>query len=506
MEITTLKSARPAESHEAIAEAIAAVEIAAVVMIDHQGLISFWNKGAEAIFGWTSEEALGQNLHEFLTPQRFRAAHREAYPHFLETGEGAATGKTLELAGLRRDGSEVPITLSLSAVRLKEGWGAVGILQDITDRQQMENDLILERLQLFSIFDGMVDAVYVVDPETHELLYMNSTSVNYWGNGVGQKCHRVIHGLDQPCSFCNNDQLFGDNVGTSLLSERKNLATGHWFRCVNRAIRLSDGREVRLEIAFDITEKKNEELALIKVLDEAQQASLTKSYFLANMSHELRTPLNGMIGMMQLLEATRLDDEQKEFVAIAADSGNALLTMVDDLLDFSKLESGTLSLDPQSFDLPLVFKQALAHLSAQAREKKLTFASKVEPDVPGMVRGFPNRLRKILFNVAGNAIKFTSEGEVAVRLGLEKVFGDRAVLRFTVTDTGIGIDREKLEEIFSAFSQADSSFSRQYGGLGLGLALAQRLVETMGGRIGVESDGPDKGSTFWFTVKLDLVS
>lgn len=506
MEITTLKSARPAGNHEALVTAIDALEIAAVVMMDHQGLVSFWNKGAEAIFGWTSEEVLGRNLHDFLAPEQFRDAHRKAHPDFLKTGEGAATGKTLELAGLCRDGTEVPIALSISAVRLKEGWGAVGIIQDITDRQQMESDLVLERLQLFSIFDGMVDSVYVVDPETHELLYMNSTAVNYWGNGVGQKCHCVIHNLDEPCSFCNNDQLFGDNMGTSRLDERKNLHLDHWFRSVTRGIRLSEGRDVRLEIAFDITERKKEELALLKALDEAQQASLTKSYFLANMSHELRTPLNGMVGMMQLLEGTDLDHEQKEYVTLAADSGSSLLTMVDDLLDFSKLESGTLSLDPQPFDLPLVFKQALANLSAQAREKALTFISTVEPDVPGQVSGFPNRLRKILFNVVGNAIKFTSGGEVAVRLGLEKVVDGKAVLRFTVTDTGIGIDREKLEEIFSAFSQADSSFTRQYGGLGLGLALAQRLVETMSGHIGVGSDGLGKGATFWFTVKLDLVS
>ena len=506
MEITTLDSTRIIEHEEALFKAIRVAPSAAVIMMDSDGLVIFWNKGAENIFGWTAEEIQGRNLHDTIAPERYRSAHVEAFPHFLRTGQGGATGKTLDLTGLHRDGHEVHIQLSLTAIRREGGWGAVAIIHDITERMEMENDLMLERVQLISLFDGMIDPAYVIDPASFKILYMNERAIEYWGSGVGKKCYEVIHNLDKPCSFCNSDQLLGENLGASHVRERKNMVTGHWFRCVDRGIKLADGSELRLEIAVNITEKKEEELALARALDEAQQASQAKSHFMANVSHELRTPLNGIIGMLQLLDDSELTDEQKDFVRTAGASSDGLLKLVEGLLDFSALETGTMALELDTFSPRSVLNKAVDQLHTLAEEKSLVFNVTVDPDVPFLVRGYSSRLRKIIRNIVDNAVKFTDQGSVNIGLALERESAEEVVLSCTVADTGKGIDKEKLGEIFKLFNQADSSHTRACGGLGLGLTLARRLVATMSGRITVESDGPGRGATFRFTFKTETAS
>ena len=260
-----------------------------------------------------------------------------------------------------------------------------------------------------------------------------------------------------------------------------------------------------LHVASDITEERHIRNSLAASRDSALQAARAKADFLANMSHEIRTPMNGVIGMIDLLRDTPLTSHQKEFVDTIQRSGETLLTIVNDILDFSKIEAGKMTLESIPFDPRDTVEDVGQVLAPNAHRKGLEIASLVHPDVPGLVRGDPTRVRQILLNLLGNAIKFTEKGQVSVRLRVIERGMEKAKVRLSVTDTGLGMTPDVVGKLFSAFTQGDSSTNRRFGGTGLGLAITHKLVSLMGGAIDVDSS-PSKGSGFAVTFDWPIVT
>ena len=306
--------------------------------------------------------------------------------------------------------------------------------------------------------------------------------------------HAALCGL-YPDAMPPLDTWVGDWVhrrrsGAPVMELR--TSAGRWLRVIDRAT--TSGHVV--SVAVDVTDLKH-------ATEAAQAANRTKSDFLANMSHEIRTPMNGVIGMTDLLLGTGLDEEQREYAETVKNSANALLELIDDILDFSKIEAGKLDIEIIDFDLRVLLGDITDLLSVRAAQKGLELACVIAPEVPSLLRGDPGRVRQVLLNLMGNAVKFTAKGEVVVSVSLVAQTDDAVRMRMEVRDTGIGIAADDLPTLFSPFTQADASTTRRFGGTGLGLSIARRLIELMDGNVGVDSV-VGVGSTFWFELPFAL--
>ncbi len=360
-----------------------------------------------------------------------------------------------------------------------------------------------------ALIDNVPDFMYAKDTESR-FLVANS----FLADSLGTKTPEEVLGKTDfdyyPKELARayyEDEQNVIRTGQALFNREEACLDGQgnkiWLLTTKVPLRDKNGRVIGIAgTGRDITERKKAETEMQRARQAAEAASHAKSEFLANMSHEIRTPLNGVIGMTDLALDTDLSSDQREYLETVKLSADTLLTVINDILDFSKIEAGKIDLEATDFDLRDSLEGTMKTLGLRADEKGLELLCEVAPEVPEVVRGDSTRLRQIVINLAGNAIKFTPEGEVALKVHVEAQDGASRLLHFTVSDTGVGIAPEKHKLIFDPFSQADSSTTRNYGGTGLGLTISARLVAMMGGTIWVESE-VGRGTQFHFTVRME---
>jgi PAS domain S-box-containing protein len=372
-------------------------------------------------------------------------------------------------------------------------------------RDQLEKQALLEARHR-GIIDNASDFIFTLDNEGHFTSF-NPAGERMTGLTRDQALGRSFRDLLVPEASNHPLPLFdlhSEDDPAVTFQTRFKIAEDRiiWIEICARALRQPGKGHGILGVARDISERKQIEEELLRARDAAEANTRAKSAFLANMSHEIRTPMNGVIGMSNLLLDTRLSDEQRDFAETIRNSAESLLTVLNDILDFSKIEAGKLQFETIDFDLHETVESTLELLAARASDKGLELASYLPAELPRWIRGDPGRLRQVLLNLIGNAIKFTERGEVVVAVALERESGSEIRLHFEVTDTGPGLSAETQSRLFQPFSQADGSTTRRFGGTGLGLAISKQIVHLMDGEIGVRST-VGEGATFWFTARLD---
>jgi len=385
-----------------------------------------------------------------------------------------------------------------------------GVTQTITARKRAEMELRAAEARLARAIRGMNDGLWEIELATHDL-WIAPRVADMIGCSDTQLTLDAFHGLLSAADVEVVQSAFLEHIERDAAFDVEvegHLGNGEarWFRLRALCERDDGGTPVRMAGSIqDITEKKQYQKALVEATEAAATANQAKSAFLANMSHEIRTPMNGVIGMSDLMLDTALTAVQRDFATTIRDSAGALLTVINDILDFSKVEAGKLDLEQIDLDIRDTVEDVARLLALQAHPKGLEVTANIDPALPDLLRGDPGRLRQILVNLCGNAVKFTTQGEVSIDVRLQSREAAHVMIRVAVHDTGMGIPQDRLAHLFTPFTQVDSSTTRRFGGTGLGLSITRRLVELMGGDSGVTSE-VGVGSTFWFTARLELAS
>lgn len=528
------------ESEERV-RTIAGAALDAVMMMENDGSIGFWNEAAERIFGYSEAEAMGRDLHALLAAEQYQVEFKQAFRHFQQTGSGAAMGKVLELRARRKNGEEFPVEVSISPVRIGGKWHAVGIIRDITERKRVAEELEESRQRLQDIFNFLPDATMVIDAQgrliawnraaeemtgwkAEQLLHQGNFAyaAPFYGEAMPMLIDYVLRPELKPEQYdklvTQPDRVVGEGfcpavrgAGAYLYGTASRLYDRHGqvigaiesIRDVSERWRAAEALKQSRKELLEANQQLQEAMDQAQLMSQkAQEANQAKSEFLANVSHEIRTPLNGVIGMTGLLLDTELDPEQQKYAEIVRASGEALLTLINDILDFSKIEARKLDLEILDFDLRTTVEDTAEMLAARAHEKGLELVCLIDPQLPAQLRGDPGRLRQIIINLVGNAVKFTQQGEVSIRVERVQEDDKQVTVKVAISDTGIGIPADRIPILFTPFTQVDGSTTRRYGGTGLGLAISKELTQMMGGSIGVDS-AEGRGSTFWFTAVLE---
>ncbi len=427
---------------------------------------------------------------------------------FVKIMQESGTVRNFEAEIYRKDGSTMWISENARAVRDDKGEILYfeGMVEDITERKRLETELHASEQNLSGLINNIDDSIWSIDTG-YRLMTFNAIFAQTFEEQFGVKVKAgdiIVHHL--PPAWRTEDVALYDRAlaGEKFVVERRYQyeEEERYYEISYNPIRTNDVVSGVAVFSKDITERQRAHIALQAAMVSAESSNRLKSEFLANMSHEIRTPMNGVIGMTDLLLMTDLTHEQREFARTVRISGESLLVVINDILDFSKIEAGKLDLEITDFDLREVIDNTMDLLAAQAHSKGLELAAFIRPEVPLELRGDPGRLRQVVNNLVGNAVKFTASGEVVVTVSRIAETPTHATLNFEVRDTGIGIDEKGQARLFKAFSQADGSTTRKYGGTGLGLAISRKLVNMMNGDIAVKSD-MGKGSTFSFSAEFE---
>ena len=507
-DITTRKRAEEAlQTSEEKFRSVVQTANDAIVTADSHGNITNFNHGAETIFGYSAGEVIGKPL-VVLMPDRFKEPHQRGFKRYLETSEAHVIGKTVELAGKRKDGTEFPVELSLSSWETGEGLFFTGILSDITDRKKAEEALRQSEERFRLLVSEVTDyAILMLDPEG---------GIASWNAGAerikGYKPDEII-GQHFSRFYTTEDVERGKPAYELKVARergrfedegwrvRKN-GTQFWANVVITALRDATGRLRGFgRVTRDITEHRRAQELIMQAKEEAERASKFKDQFLSTMSHELRTPLNAVLGFSDLLADERygpLNDRQRRYVDHIYTGGKHLLRLISDILDLSKIEAGRMELAREDVAVASAFTEVISALHPLAEKKSHVLLQQAEPDLH--VHADAMRFKQVLTNLIGNAIKFTPEGG---RIELVARQVDNQV-RIEVRDNGLGIPPEQQQRIFEAFVRLTQTGSATEG-TGLGLAITARLVELHGGKLGIESQ-PGEGACFYFSLPLIAIA
>ncbi len=517
------------ESRERFAQ-IAAQSRELIWEVDAQGMYTYVSLTCSLLLGYSDDEVVGKLHFHDLHPEESREEFRREVSKIFEQ-KLPFTDFNNRLVG---KGGQVFDVLTNGIPILDDNGNLLGYRgsdKDITERRKSEErlrrqneEVVREQRNLQLIFDSVQAGLLLVDGEG-VVIRVNDSFAELVGRQAGEllmsrpgealSCASLYPagqrcGDTPDCKTCpirvlimralqEGISVWDVEVNKELVRDGKPRSV--WLN-LNGSLLTIDGRPHVLLSVIDISGRKNMELSLAKAKEAAEAADRAKSEFLANMSHEIRTPMNGVTGMIGLLLDTELAPKQRQYAEIARSSGESLLSLINDILDFSKIEARKLELETMDFDLRTTLEDVAEMMAIKAEQKGLEMVCLIAPEVPSWLRGDPGRLRQIIVNLGGNAVKFTHRGGVTIQAGLAAEDDRCATVRFRVTDTGIGIPKDKLSALFSPFTQVDSSTTRKYGGTGLGLAICRQLVEMMGGEIGVESE-EGQGSTFWFTAVFE---
>jgi two-component system sensor histidine kinase/response regulator len=460
---------------------------------DSRGRFTFVNLAVRSLLGFEPREVIGRHYTELIR-EDWRTVVMD---HYRNPSRAPGLPTYFEFPAVASDGKVVWIGQSVTPV-LRKGsvTGFQAIARDITQRRVAE-----ERFNTFmnnsptTSFIKQADGVYVYVNELMNRHFAAPGTSLVGRADVDLMPAEILAGVravDEEVLRSGKAIQVLENVPTIDGGERQ------WLT-YKFPVSADDGTTFVGGVAVDLTDRLSLERDLASARDTALESARLKSEFLANMSHEIRTPMNGVIGLLGVLLDTELNDDQKDLASTARSSAESLLTIINDILDFSKIEAGKLDFEVLEFDVRKACESTIDLLADSAHKKSLEIGYVVDPDIPAVLRGDSGRLRQILLNIIGNAIKFTTRGGVLVQIEREADVDENVVLRFRITDTGDGIDEATRKKLFQPFTQSDASTTRRFGGTGLGLAISKQLVHLMGGEIGVESE-PGCGATFWFTA------
>ncbi|MCK4504231.1 MAG: response regulator [Candidatus Aegiribacteria sp.] len=459
--------------------------------IDASGRYTYCSDNVIDVLGYSSSEIIDRTPFDFMPPEEAKRIRKE----FLSIVEEKRDIVNLVYRNLDKDGN-IHILLT-NGIQILDRNGTLlgyrGIDSDITERRNAEKELNKAMIVNKTILESVPFGMMIIGRDKR-IISANSAARGILGRETEELKGRICHDFICPTQVEKCPILdMGEEVDES---ERTLLnRNGDIIPILKSVTPIELNNEnVLLEAFVDISKQKRAE-------KEAKKASSVKSVFLANMSHEIRTPMNGVIGMTGLLLDTDLTPEQRDFTQTIQQSADSLMSIINDILDFSKMEVGKLELEKIDFDLRTMLESIADMTAIRIQENNLELMLKIDSEVPALLRGDPGRLRQVIVNLLGNAVKFTSDGEIVLEVNVLREMKNRVLLKFSITDTGVGISKDKLRNLFDPFTQADSSTTRKYGGTGLGLTISRQIANLLGGEIGVEST-PGKGSTFWFTADM----